>query len=119
MRCASFTPMIECGLKSFGPRPNDHTIFPDGVVSMTRLLNWLAMRTFPGRLKFRGSRICAFTAETTSPPAATASKQYFNVFIARFDIAFWLVCFVRGPNCATLLETGPLRTPRNYELAST
>src|SRR5216684_2359792 len=33
-RCASLTPMIELGEKSFGPNPNDQTMLPAGSVSI-------------------------------------------------------------------------------------
>ena len=52
-RWTSFTPMMDRGEKSFGPSPNDQTMLPAGVTSITRLLNWSAMRMLPGRLKSR------------------------------------------------------------------
>src|ERR1700746_83789 len=42
--------MIDAGEKSAGPRPNCQTILPLASTSMTRLLNWSAIRVLPLRL---------------------------------------------------------------------
>jgi len=45
--------MTDLAEKSFGPRPNDQTMLPDLSTSMTRLLNWSAIRMLPGSLNSR------------------------------------------------------------------
>ena len=43
-RSASLVRIIDCGEKSAGPKPKCHTILPFGSTSITRLLNWSAIR---------------------------------------------------------------------------
>jgi hypothetical protein len=52
-RWTSFTPMIDLAEKSFGPSPNDQTILPAGVISMTLalVLFWGYVEAFDGRKK--------------------------------------------------------------------
>ena len=42
--------MIDAGEKSAGPRPNCQTILPMESTSITRLLNWSAIRILPREL---------------------------------------------------------------------
>src|SRR5579864_2998761 len=65
--------MIECGVKSLGPRPKDQTMWPPGSTSITRLLNWSAIRIFPGRLKPCGVR--ASSAQTAIVAAVKIVKE--------------------------------------------
>ena len=77
-RWASLQPMIDRAEKSFGPSPNDQTILPAGSVSMTRLLNWSAIRMLPRLLKARLTpRLWAWTALASSrtPAAVTAAQK--------------------------------------------
>src|ERR1700730_10603918 len=51
MRCASLTPTTECGPATLDPFPNRHTtLWFLGFTSMTRLLYWSEIKTFPGVL---------------------------------------------------------------------
>jgi hypothetical protein len=91
-RWASLVPMMDCRLKSRGPLPNCHTIWPAGSTSITRLLNWSAIKMLPGRLNSGYSpagallvarpvadagaaRPARLTASTASAAPGTASRQ--------------------------------------------
>jgi hypothetical protein len=69
--------MTDLDVKSFGPRPNDQTILPDGPISMTRLLNWSAIRILPRSLNSRFNfRLSAEAARESAmiPTAATTVR---------------------------------------------
>jgi hypothetical protein len=48
MRSASLVPAMALADVSPGPFPKDHTILPDGEISMTLLLNWSVIKILPG-----------------------------------------------------------------------
>src|SRR5579862_642067 len=77
-RWASLQPTMDLAEKSFGPNPNCQTMRPSGSVSMTRLLNWSAIRRLPGWLKWRLSGTLpadAVPARTSAPTATKTEHQ--------------------------------------------
>src|SRR6266478_8682207 len=86
-RWASLTPMMELDEKSFGPSPNDQRMLPAVLISITRLLNWSAIRILPGRLN-PGLRLklWAGTLLGSSSPMAASTAQ--NALVKRLNLLF-------------------------------